>query len=206
MVESSSAPGPGVIVIAERPLADLLSSQDIGWVVQERQPSIGAMWDALSGGQLDQRSRILVFSDSLQAGSGSEEAELVQTARAIVAMSNAGAHVFMAVWRPSDLPHLRELIEEAAEAQGLATRHPCYHFLPVGQGGRAVLESMRRCCSTRSASRSVTGPSARHHSSGGVHAVAVWTGLPVPVVEAETPDEIVPDVIVEHVDETEHTS
>ncbi len=143
MVETSSAPGPGVIVIAERPIADLLASQGIGWVVQERQPSIAAMWDALSGGQLDQRSRILVFSDSLQAGSGTQDSELLQTSRAIVAMSNAGAHVFVAVWRPDDLPHLRQLIAAAAAGQGLEPDDVTYHLLQMADGGRAVLDAMR---------------------------------------------------------------
>ena len=47
---SSPPAGLGVIIVAERPLSDLLSTHDVGWTIQERQPSIAAMWDALSGG------------------------------------------------------------------------------------------------------------------------------------------------------------
>ena len=141
---SSPPAGLGVIIVAERPLSDLLSTHDVGWTIQERQPSIAAMWDALSGGRLDQHSRVLVFSDSLMDGTSSEEAELVQTARAIVAMSHAGAHVFLAVWRPARLPRMQQLIAQAATGQGLSPGDLVYHFLPVEQGGRAVLDSMRR--------------------------------------------------------------
>jgi cellulose biosynthesis protein BcsQ len=101
------------------------------------------MWDSLSGGRLDQHSRILVFSDSLQAGSGSEQAELTQTARAIVAMANAGAHVFVALWRTGDLPALQGMIASSAASQGLVPQSLAYHWLPVEQGGRAVLDAMR---------------------------------------------------------------
>jgi Mrp family chromosome partitioning ATPase len=143
-VDGASSRGPGVIVVAERPLTDLLSTHDVAWVVQERQPSIAAMWDALSGGRLDQHSRILVFSDSLQEGTESDAAELQQTARAIVAMSHAGARVFVAVWRPAGVASLQQLIEDSAKAQGVPASSLVYHLLPVEQGGRAVLESMRR--------------------------------------------------------------
>ncbi len=143
-MDGTSSRGPGVIVVAERPLADLLSTHEIAWVVQERQPSIAAMWDALSGGRLDQHSRILVFSDSLQDGTESDAAELQQTARAIVAMSNAGARVFVAVWRPNRVSDLQRLIEDSAQAQGVPASSLVYHLLPVEQGGRAVLDSMRR--------------------------------------------------------------
>jgi cellulose biosynthesis protein BcsQ len=102
------------------------------------------MWDALSGGRLDQHSRILVFSDSLQEGTDSETTELRQTARAVVAMSHAGAHVFIAIWRPDAVPALQQLIDRSAQAQGVPAASLVYHLLPVEQGGRAVLESMRR--------------------------------------------------------------
>ena len=55
---ASRMPTPGVIVVAERSLHDLLADQEVAWAVQERQPSVSAMWDALSGGRLDQHSRI----------------------------------------------------------------------------------------------------------------------------------------------------
>lgn len=139
-----SPASPRVIVVAERPLSDLLASHGIDWVVQDRQSSVAAMWDALSGGRLDQQSRVLVFSDSLMAGTDGADAELEQTARTVVAMSHAGAFVFIAVWRPDGLAQLQQLIAEAATAQGLAADSLVYHFLPVQQGGRAVLDSMRR--------------------------------------------------------------
>ncbi len=101
------------------------------------------MWDALSGGRLDQHSRVLVFSDSLMEGTSSAESELAQTAGAIVAMSHAGAHVFVAVWRPDDLDHLEHLLEAAAQGQGLAPDSLDFHFLPIERGGLAVLEAMR---------------------------------------------------------------
>ena len=115
---ASRMPTPGVIVVAERSLHDLLADQAVAWAVQERQPSVSAMWDALSGGRLDQHSRILVFSDSLLEGTEGDLPELEQTARAVVAMANAGARVFVAVWRPALLPRFEGLISAAAEAQG----------------------------------------------------------------------------------------
>jgi len=144
VTQGPQAPLPGVIVVTERPLHDLLAGSEVGWWIQDRQPSVAAMWDALSGGRLDQHSRILVFSDSLMAGTGTEQAELTQTARAIVAMAHAGARVFVAVWRPAELPRLQELIAQAAAGQGVSTSALNYHLLPVEQGGRPVLESMRR--------------------------------------------------------------
>ena len=84
MADPSSASGPGLIPVVDAPLHDLLASSGVSWVVQARQPGIAAMWAALSGGQLDQHSRILVFSDSLADAPGDDE--LVQTARAVVAM------------------------------------------------------------------------------------------------------------------------
>jgi cellulose biosynthesis protein BcsQ len=142
--QSPSASEPGVIAVAERPLTDLLSASGVGWAVQDRQPSIAAMWDSLSGGRLDQHSRVLVFSDSMMAGSVTEQTELTQTARAVVAMAHAGAYVFIAVWRPSELPVLQDTIAVAARSQGLDPLEIGYHLLPVEQGGRAVLETMRR--------------------------------------------------------------
>ena len=135
---------PKVIVVAERPVSDLLTGHNVGWSVQERQPTVAAMWDGLSGGRLDAQSRILVFSDSLLEGTTSADAELIATARAVVAMAHAGAFVFIAVWRPADLEVLRTAISQAALAQGVDASRLPYHFLPVAQGGRAVLDTMRR--------------------------------------------------------------
>lgn len=138
----SSVP-PGVIVVAEEPISDLLVRSGARWSVQERQPSIAAMWDALSGGRLDQHARILVFSDSLAQDTPSDDAELNQTARAIVAMAHAGAHVFLAVWRPEQLPFVHSLIAQAAALQGIDAGTLEYHLLPCGQGEQAVLDTLR---------------------------------------------------------------
>ncbi len=145
--EADEVPSPTslrVIVVAERPLCDLLASHGVDWVMQDRQSSVAAMWDALSGGRLDQESRVLVFSDSLMAGTPSDGAELEQTAHAVVAMANAGAFVFIAVWRPDGLAGLQALIDGVAADRGLEPAALTFHFLPMQQGGRAVLESMRQ--------------------------------------------------------------
>jgi cellulose biosynthesis protein BcsQ len=144
MMQSLSSPGPGVIVVAEPAIHTLLVESGASWRIQERQGSIGAMWDSLSGGRLDEHSSILVFSDALAVGSGGEQVELVKTARAIVAMSHAGARVFIAVWRPTELATLQRLIDEAAQRQGVHPSEIVYHLLPAEQGGKAVLSAMRR--------------------------------------------------------------
>lgn len=136
--------GPGIIVVAEQPISDLLSSHNVSWFVQERQPAVAAMWASLSAGRLDPHSRVLVFSDSLHEGLPSDETERFETARAIVAMANAEAHVFVVVWRPAMIDALRRQIDLAASSQGLDANKLIYHFLPVVQGGRAVMDSMRR--------------------------------------------------------------
>jgi cellulose biosynthesis protein BcsQ len=132
-----------VIVVAEQPLATLLADSGVQWRVQETQASVGEMWQALSGGLLDQHSRILVFSDSLMAGTDNDESEQAQTARAVVAMANAGARVFVALNRPAERARFQELIAAAAVTQGLIPSSLAYHFLPVDQGGLAVLEELR---------------------------------------------------------------
>ncbi len=111
------------------------------WIVQERQPDVGAMWAALSSGRLDQHSRILVFSDSL-ADAPSDD-ELAQTARAVVAMANAGAHVFIAATDTTRTDRLSSLIDESAAAQGVDASTLRYYWLPMSEGGRSVLDTMR---------------------------------------------------------------
>jgi cellulose biosynthesis protein BcsQ len=142
-MDATSAAAPGVIVVAERPVHDLLDGSGVHWNVQERQPSIAAMWDALSGGRLDQRSRVLVFSDALMAGNSNDETELVQTARAVVAMAHAGAHVFVTVWRPDAETGFRGLIDEAARAQDVDPATLGYHLLPMSGSAGEVLDGMR---------------------------------------------------------------
>ena len=141
-MDASSA-APGVIVVAERPVHDLLEGSGVQWNVQERQPSIAAMWDGLSGGRLDQRSRVLVFSDSLMSGNSSDETELVQTARAVVAMAHAGAHVFVTVWRPDAETGFLSLIADAAQAQGVDPATLGYHLLAMDGSAAEVLDGMR---------------------------------------------------------------
>jgi cellulose biosynthesis protein BcsQ len=141
-MDASSA-APGVIVVAERPVHDLLEGSGVQWNVQERQPSIAAMWDGLSGGRLDQRSRVLVFSDSLMSGNSSDETELVQTARAVVAMAHAGAHVFVTVWRRDAETGFLSLIADAAQAQGVDPATLGYHLLAMDGSAAEVLDGMR---------------------------------------------------------------
>ena len=143
MVEPSGGFGPGVIVVAEQSLHDLLSDSGAAWTVQDRQPSVAAMWDALSGGRLDPRSRILVFSDSLQSGSPADDGERTQTASAIVAMAHAGAQVFVARWRPAEWSSFTTLIEQSATAQGVDAASLTFTVLPMDAGSRSVLEAMR---------------------------------------------------------------
>jgi cellulose biosynthesis protein BcsQ len=155
-----------VIVVAERPVADLLASSGARWDVQDRQPTMSAMWESLGKGDLDPQSRVLVFSDSLLAGSPSEADEAAQTAAAVVAMAHAGAHVFVAIWRPDDSAAFRELVVEAAAAQGVDVTALRYHLLPIQQGGLAVLESMKRVLGDEvdfpeSFPEAATGPIAR---------------------------------------------
>ena len=134
---------PGVIVVAEPAVHALVSASGAAWNVQAPMPSIAAMWAALSSGELDQRSRILVFSDSLKAGTDDDAAERAQTARALVAMANAGARVFILEWRPEAWPAFEESITGAAQTQGIDAADLAFHRLAPADGGRALLESMR---------------------------------------------------------------
>ncbi len=131
---------PGVIVVAEPVIHEVLRSSGAQWNVQDRQPNVASMWQALSTGQLDVKSRILVFSDALGDDRSDERA---QTARAIVAMANAGASVFVVVWKPEDIDALRDAIAAAASAQGLSESDLTYHLLPAQQGGRLFLDAVR---------------------------------------------------------------
>ena len=143
MVEPSGGVGPGVIVVAEQRLHDLLSGCGASWVVQDRQSSVARMWEALSAGRLDARSRVLVFSDSLQQGTPEDADERAQTAQAIVAMAHAGATVFVARWRPAEWAGLVDLIAQAAAGQGVDAADLRYTVLPMEAGDSAVLDAMR---------------------------------------------------------------
>lgn len=143
MSAASPANGIGVIVVAERVVYDLLAASGVPWDLQERQTSVAAMWDGLSGGRLSSQSRILVFSDSAMDGSPADAAEIGQTARAIVAMANAGALVFVASSRPDRMTSLRGQIDESAAAQGIDPGNLQYSVLVLERGGRAVLDVIR---------------------------------------------------------------
>jgi cellulose biosynthesis protein BcsQ len=148
------------------------------------------MWAALSSGRLDQHSRILVFSDSM--ADAPDDDELVQTARAVVAMANAGAHVFVASTDPARTDRLSTLIDESAAAQGIDASTLRFFWLPVSEGGRAVIDAMRL-----SLSRDVEFPDEYPAAvdfvlRGGEEAEAPYS----PVLEQE-PSEIEPEAEVE---------
>lgn len=141
--QTTMSKGPGVIVVAESKVSALLTDSGVEWRVQERQESVSRMWESLSAGRLDAHSRILVFSDSLRRGEVDESEERVQTARAIVAMANAKAHVFVAVWHSTELESLRAQIDREAVAIGIAPESIAVHFMPMEKGDREALECMR---------------------------------------------------------------
>jgi cellulose biosynthesis protein BcsQ len=197
VLDASDAAGPGVIVVAEQPLHDLLASAGVPWRIQERQSSVAAMWEALSGGRLDQHSRILVFSDSLMAGSADDESERLQTARAVVAMSHAGAYVFVALWRPELEADFEQLIARAAAAQSVDPGSLGYRLLPVDAGGRATLDAMRAGLGATvtfpdAYAPSVDGPLARDvapaHVAEAASVVAVDLAALESLEEAEVPE------------------
>ena len=110
---------PGVIIVAPEVIHHAFTASGVPWRVQPRQGSIAEMWDGLSSGHLDTTSRILVFSDSLMVGQPGDDAELAQTARAIVAMANAGAIVALASQRADATQRIREEIEDTCRRQGI---------------------------------------------------------------------------------------
>lgn len=134
---------PGVIVVAEQPLFDLLRGSGVAWNTQERQGSVAQMWDALSGGYLDQTSRALVFSDSLFEGVPGGDQEFVEMAKAVAVMASAGAHVFVAIWDEANVPAVQATVADEAIGQGIDPATLIYSFLPAARGGRAVLDTMR---------------------------------------------------------------
>lgn len=129
-----------VIVIAEQQVFDLLAASAVAWNVQTRVDSVAALWQGLSGGQLDAESRALVFSDTPAAGSGESTNDRAQ---AIVAMAGAGADVFVVVWNPAGVLDFRAAIDDAAMSQGLDSATLSITYLPVDNGSRALLEGMR---------------------------------------------------------------
>ena len=119
MADTNAAAGPGVIVVAEERVHSLLADADIAWNVQERQQGVASMWQGLSSGALDQRSRVLIFSDSLLAGTANDDRERRQTAQALVMMGKAGAIAGIVQWREESWHEFEGLIAEEAASQGV---------------------------------------------------------------------------------------
>ena len=142
-IDSSGLPSPGVIVVAEPAVFDVLAGSGASWRLQDRQGSVAEMWDALSGGRLDSRSRILVFSDSQRVGQVDDESERGQVARAVVAMTKAGARVFVVCHRPERWEVFNEGIRSAAVAQGVEPDSLTYHRIDLGNDPASVLDPMR---------------------------------------------------------------
>lgn len=110
--------------------------------MQERQNGVAEMWDALSGGRLDSRSRILVFSDSQHQDQVDDESERGQVARAVVAMAKAGARVFVVCHRPERWDVFHEGIRSAAVAQGVQPDSLVVHRLDAHQDNADILAAM----------------------------------------------------------------
>jgi len=132
-----------VIVVAEPAVYDVLAASGASWRLQDRQGSVAEMWDALSEGRLDSRSRILVFSDSQRQGQADDESERGQVARAVVAMAKAGARVFAVCHRPERWEVFNEGIRSAAVAQGVEPDSLTYHRLVVDDDPANVVDEMR---------------------------------------------------------------
>ncbi|MEL0282113.1 MAG: AAA family ATPase [Actinomycetota bacterium] len=143
MADTNAAAGPGVIVVAEERVHSLLANADITWNVQERQQGVASMWQGLSSGALDQRSRILIFSDSLLVGTANDDRERRQTAQALVMMAKAGAVAGIVQWREESWHEFEGLIAEEAASQGVDVGDLEYSVFPAHHGGRELLETLR---------------------------------------------------------------
>lgn len=135
---------PRIIVAAEEPLYRLLSACGVEWDTQRPVPSIEALWQDLSNGELDLHSSALVFSDSLHAGLSSDAREREATAQAVFTMARHGAPVFVAMWDEARAQEFADLVAAHAAQAGDDPTQLNWHRLPVNAGGRAVLETMRR--------------------------------------------------------------
>lgn len=85
---------PGVIAVGSNTIYQLLESIPAQWALQPFQSDVAHMWESLSGGRVDSGSRILIFTDADSEGLAVQDAELLAIARAMKAMSAAGATVF----------------------------------------------------------------------------------------------------------------
>lgn len=139
---------PRIIVAAEEPIFRLLTDSGVLWDTQHPVPSMDALWQDLSNGELDIHSAAVVFSDSLHAGLPSDTNEREKIAQAVFSMADADAPVFVAMWDDDKAQEFSDLIDRHAAAhaksQGREPKPVVWHRLPVNAGGRAVLETMRR--------------------------------------------------------------
>ena len=143
MADTNAVAGPGVIVVAEERVHSLLADADIAWNVQERQQGVASMWQGLSSGALDQRSRVLIFSDSLLAGTANDDRERRQTAQALVMMGKAGAIAGIVQWREESWHEFEGLIAEEAASQGVDVGDLEYSVFSAHHSGRELLETLR---------------------------------------------------------------
>ena len=144
MVDTNTMSGPTVIVVAEERIHSLLSTSDIAWKVQERQQGVASMWQGLTSGTLDNHSRVLIFSDSLLGGTANDDRERRQTAQALVMMAKAGAVAGIVQWREESWHEFEGLIAEEAASQGVDVGDLEYLVLPAHQGGRNMVNAIRK--------------------------------------------------------------
>ena len=133
---------PSVIVVAEPTVHALLLASGAHWHVEPRQESISQMWSGLSSGSLNAQSRILVFSDSLAAGTALASTELEHTALAVVTMAQAGARVFIASSSRSSRDSLLSRVSAEASVRGLEFSSLAVCLLELELGARSVLQTM----------------------------------------------------------------
>lgn len=107
---------PGVIVVGDPRIFDLLESATANWAMQPVQTNVAHMWESLSGGHVDAGSRILVFTDNTPDGNPVQESELLAIARAMSAMKAAGASVFHICGSPESAQYIAAQLT-ALEAQ-----------------------------------------------------------------------------------------
>ncbi|NDG95928.1 MAG: hypothetical protein EBY42_08965 [Actinobacteria bacterium] len=159
MADTNAAAGPGVIVVAEERVHSLLANADIAWNVQERQQGVASMWQGLSSGALDQRSRILIFSDSLLVGTANDDRERRQTAQALVMMAKAGAVAGIVQWR-EEPSFLRTTAAGNCWSHFVGARDPSRHFptstptLSTSRSSKKSTMQMTRASTTASRCRS----------------------------------------------------
>lgn len=140
---------PGIIVAAEEPLFRLLTHSGVDWDTQRPVPSMQALWQDLSNGELDPNSAALVFSDSLHAGLPSAAAEREATAQAVFTMAHHGAPVFVACWDEANAAQFVDLVAAHAQQLDQDPASVTWHWLPVTAGGLAVMETLRRVLGPR---------------------------------------------------------